>query len=55
VFSDTIQNFSVIPYRRGDLTATINNSVDHSAAIHLLKQLAMTTPTCWCRVRSGRG
>ena len=29
VFSDTIQNFSANPYRRVDLTATINNAVDH--------------------------
>ena len=44
VFSDTIQNFSVNPYRRVDLTATINNAVDHRAAIHLLKQRLMTIP-----------
>jgi small conductance mechanosensitive channel len=37
VFSDTIQNFSANPYRRVDLTATINNSVDHQQAIRLLK------------------
>jgi small conductance mechanosensitive channel len=37
IFSDTIQNFSANPYRRVDLTATINNSVDHRAAIALLK------------------
>ena len=37
VFSDTIQNFSANPYRRVDLTATINNSVDHRAAIALLR------------------
>src|SRR6185436_2325128 len=29
VFSETIQNYSVNPYRRVDLTATINNGVDH--------------------------
>ena len=44
VFSDTIQNFSVNPYRRVDLTATINNAVDHRAAIHLLKQRLSTIP-----------
>jgi small conductance mechanosensitive channel len=37
VFSDTIQNFSANPYRRVDLTATINNAVDHRTAIELLK------------------
>ena len=37
IFSDTIQNFSATPFRRVDLTATINNSVDHRAAIDLLK------------------
>ena len=37
VFSDTIQNFSANPYRRVDLTATINNAVDHRDAIRLLK------------------
>jgi small conductance mechanosensitive channel len=38
VFADTIQNFSANAYRRVDLTATINNSVDHRAAIALLKE-----------------
>jgi small conductance mechanosensitive channel len=38
VFSDTIQKFSANPYRRVDLTATINNAVDHRVAIRLLKQ-----------------
>src|SRR5207302_3626003 len=38
IFSDTIQNFSVNPYRRVDLTAQISNSVDHHEAIRLLKQ-----------------
>jgi len=37
VFSDTIQNFSSNPYRRVDLTATINNAVDHHDAIRRLK------------------
>jgi small conductance mechanosensitive channel len=37
VFGDTIQNFSTNPYRRVDLTATINNAVDHQHAITLLK------------------
>ena len=38
VFADTIQNFSVNPYRRVDLTATISNSVDHREAIRLIKE-----------------
>ena len=38
VFSDTVQNFSANPYRRVDLTATINNAVDHRVAIRLLKR-----------------
>src|SRR3954449_1340695 len=38
IFADTIQNFSVNPYRRVDLTATISNSVDHRQAIRLIKQ-----------------
>jgi small conductance mechanosensitive channel len=37
IFSDTIQNFSANPYRRVDLTATINNAVDHHQAIAVLK------------------
>src|SRR3954470_22307831 len=44
IFSDTIQNFSVNPYRRVDLTATINNSVDHHEAIRLLKQRLANIP-----------
>jgi small-conductance mechanosensitive channel len=38
VFSDTIQNFSANPYRRVDLTATINNAVDHRVAIRMIKE-----------------
>jgi small conductance mechanosensitive channel len=44
IFSDTIQNFSANPYRRVDLTATINNSVDHRDAIALIKQRLTTIP-----------
>jgi small conductance mechanosensitive channel len=44
VFSDTIQNFSVNPYRRVDLTATISNAVDHRDAIRLIKQRLSTVP-----------
>jgi small conductance mechanosensitive channel len=44
VFSDTIQNFSANPYRRVDLTATINDSVDHHDAIRRLKERLSTIP-----------
>ena len=44
IFSDTIQNYSVNPYRRVDLTAIIGNSVDHRDAIRLLKQRLATIP-----------
>jgi small conductance mechanosensitive channel len=44
VFSDTIQNFSANPYRRVDLTATIDNTVDHRAAIALLKERIAKIP-----------
>ena len=44
IFSDTIQNFSANPYRRVDLTATINNAVDHHDAIKRLKTRLTTIP-----------
>jgi small conductance mechanosensitive channel len=44
IFSDTIQNFSANPYRRVDLTATINNGVDHRHAIRLLKERLARIP-----------
>jgi small conductance mechanosensitive channel len=44
IFSDTIQNYSANPYRRVDLTATINNSVDHRQAIRLLKERLARIP-----------
>jgi small conductance mechanosensitive channel len=44
IFSDTIQNFSVNPYRRVDLTATISNAVDHRDAIRLLKARLASIP-----------
>lgn len=37
IFSDTIQNFSMHPYRRVDLKAQLAHSVDHNEAIKLLK------------------
>ena len=44
LFSDNIQNFSANPFRRVDLTATINNSVDHRDAIRVLKQRVSSIP-----------
>jgi small conductance mechanosensitive channel len=44
IFSDTIQNFSANPYRRVDLTATINNAVDHGDAIRILKERLSKIP-----------
>ena len=44
IFSDTIQNFSANPYRRVDLTAVINNAVDHRQAIALLKDRLLRIP-----------
>ncbi len=44
IFSDTIQNYSANPYRRVDLTATINNAVDHHDAIRILKSRVAAIP-----------
>jgi small conductance mechanosensitive channel len=44
IFADTIQNFSVNPYRRVDLTMTISNSVDHRTAIGVIKQRLTAIP-----------
>ena len=44
IFSETIQNFSANDYRRVDLVVTISNSVDHRAAIDLLKQRLAVIP-----------
>ena len=44
VFSDTIQNYSANPYRRIDLTATINHAVDHRVATQLLKERLAQIP-----------
>jgi small conductance mechanosensitive channel len=38
IFSDTIQNFSANPYRRVELLAQLNHSVDHADAIKRLKE-----------------
>jgi small conductance mechanosensitive channel len=44
VFSDNIQNFSANAYRRVDLTAQLNGSVDHRVAIALLKAKVAAIP-----------
>ncbi len=44
VFSDNIQNFSTNAYRRVDLTAQLNGSVDHNEAINVLKAKLATIP-----------
>ncbi|MBI4910809.1 MAG: mechanosensitive ion channel family protein [Acidobacteria bacterium] len=44
IFSDTIQNYSANPYRRVDLVAQLAGSVDHNAAIQLLKTKLQTIP-----------
>jgi small conductance mechanosensitive channel len=44
VFSDNIQNFSANPYRRVDLTALINNSVDHRDAMRVLTERVSRIP-----------
>src|SRR5206468_8808509 len=44
IFSDTIQNFSVNPYRRVDLKAQLAHSVDHNEAIKLLKERVGKVP-----------
>jgi small conductance mechanosensitive channel len=38
IFSDTVQNFSANRYRRVDLLAQLHNSVDHAAAVRLLRE-----------------
>jgi len=38
LFADNIQNFTANPYRRVDLKAQLNHSVDHEAAIYMLKE-----------------
>jgi small conductance mechanosensitive channel len=44
ILGDTIQNFSANPYRRVDLTVTINNTVDHREAIRLIKARIASIP-----------
>jgi small conductance mechanosensitive channel len=44
IFSDNIQNFSINPFRRVDLTARLNHAVDHNMAIKILKERLATIP-----------
>lgn len=44
IFTDTIQNFSATPYRRVDRVAKLHESVDHKAAINLLKTRVSQIP-----------
>jgi small conductance mechanosensitive channel len=44
IFSDTIQNFTVNPYRRVDLVAQLDHSVDPAAAMQLLKSALAKIP-----------
>ncbi len=44
ILSDTIQNFSVNPYRRVELVAQIGHSTDHGHAISLLKSRLAQIP-----------
>ncbi|NJK62888.1 MAG: mechanosensitive ion channel family protein [Synechococcaceae cyanobacterium SM2_3_1] len=44
ILSDNIQNFTASPYRRVDLVAQLNHSVDHRSAITLLKHQLSQIP-----------
>ncbi|WP_330203010.1 mechanosensitive ion channel family protein [Cyanobacterium sp. Dongsha4] len=44
IFSDNIQNYSANPYRRVDLVAQLNHSVNHQEAIALLKDKLSQIP-----------
>ncbi len=44
IFSDMIQNYSANPHRRVDLVAQLDHSVDHKAAIRLLKERLSKIP-----------
>jgi small conductance mechanosensitive channel len=44
IFSNNIQNFTANPYRRVDLKAQLNHSVDHAQAIKLLKERLAKIP-----------
>ncbi len=44
IFSNNIQNFTANPYRRVDLKAQLNHTVDHAQAIKLLKERLAKIP-----------
>jgi small conductance mechanosensitive channel len=44
IFSNNIQNFTANPYRRVDLKAQLDHSVDHAQAIKLLKERLAKIP-----------
>ena len=44
IFSNNIQNFTANPYRRVDLKAQLDHSVDHARAIKLLKERLAKIP-----------
>jgi small conductance mechanosensitive channel len=44
ILGDNIQNFTANPFRRVDLVAQLHNSVDHQAAIRLLKERLARIP-----------
>jgi small conductance mechanosensitive channel len=44
IFSNNIQNFTANPYRRVDLKAQLNHSVDHAQAIKLLQERLAKIP-----------
>jgi small conductance mechanosensitive channel len=44
LFADTIQNFSANPYRRVDLVAQLHTTVDHAAAVRLLRERLAKIP-----------
>ena len=44
VFGDTIQNFSVNPFRRVDLKCQLSGAADHKAAIALLREKIAAIP-----------
>ncbi|MEA5510124.1 mechanosensitive ion channel family protein [Crocosphaera sp. UHCC 0190] len=44
IFSDNIQNFSANPYRRVDLVAQLNHSVNYAEAINLLQERLRQIP-----------
>jgi small conductance mechanosensitive channel len=44
ILSDTLQNFSANPYRRVDLEAQLASSVDHAAAMRILRERVAKIP-----------